>query len=397
MLRNPKYRRQIILPPVIAAIVLTIAMSWVFLSANNLIQFAQHKIQISDAKYEAVKLLNSVVITENSLRGYLLTGNVEFLKLYNESALQNDTLMNQLRIHKADIPEIGSSLGKLDKLLPNKINAGLDSLQIQPSIGSYAPHLKKTTNKNKAIMDKIRTEIKSIDTILQFESNKVDYQLSNTLNKLKRLSFAVVLILITILFFNYKRTIWLFEHSSSIKELADKFGHLAMHDALTKLPNRRNFEQYLKQAISQASRSKQKIGLLYMDLDGFKLINDQYGHDAGDRALIAAVQRINKTLRDSDFFARVGGDEFVLIANHFKDKDELQTIANRIIESLNLPIIDSISEKHLRMGISIGIAIYPDNVKSSKDLITAADQTMYRAKTSGKNQAFFYNYDDKNS
>lgn len=126
-----------------------------------------------------------------------------------------------------------------------------------------------------------------------------------------------------------------------------------------------------------------------MDLDGFKLINDQYGHDMGDKALITAVERINKTLRDSDFFARIGGDEFVLIANYFYDKDELRVVANRIIQSLNQPIFDNTAEKQVFMGISIGIAIYPDDEKSAKALITAADKAMYAAKTSGKNQAFF--------
>jgi diguanylate cyclase (GGDEF)-like protein len=390
MTGNLNYKKHIILPPAIAAIVLTIAMSWVFFSAHILIESGQRKVQISDAKYEAVKLLNSLINAENSLRGYLLTGNVEFLETYNQSALQNDTLRNQLRSHQAEIPEIKPLLARLDTLIKNKFGVGQVALQTQLSAGSYAPHLRMATNNNKDIMDKIRMEIRSLDLIMQNESDKVDKLLAETLNKLKVLALAVVLLMSMILIINYKRTVWLFEHASSIEELAQQFGHLALHDTLTKLPNRRNFEQYLKQTILQASRSKQKVGLLYMDLDGFKLINDQYGHDAGDKALITAVERINKTLRDSDFFARIGGDEFVLIANHFHDKEELQIVANRIIGSLNQPIFENNTEQQVFMGVSIGIAIYPDNVKSPRALITAADQAMYEAKTSGKNQAFFY-------
>jgi len=391
MLRNPKYRRQIILPPVIAAIILTIAMSWVFLSANQLIKSAQHKIKISDTKYEAVKLHNSVVASENSLRGYLLTGNIEFLQNYKESTIENASLILQLNKHKADIPQIATPLISLDKHIKKLNDTGQATFQIQLSAGSYAPHLKETTNDRKFNMDQIRNQIIAIEDILASESNKIDYHLATTLNRLKILSFAIVLIMTTILLLNYRRTIWLFENSTSIKELAEKLGHLAMHDALTKLPNRRNFEQYLKQTISQANRSKQRVGLLYMDLDGFKLINDQYGHDAGDRALIAAVERIGLTLRDSDFFARVGGDEFVLVVNHFHDNNELQNVSNRIIQSLHESIIDYKSGNQFSMGVSIGVAVYPDNVKSSKDLIIAADKSMYRAKKSGKNQAVFYN------
>jgi diguanylate cyclase (GGDEF)-like protein len=387
---NLNYKQHIILPPAIAAIVLIIAMSWVFFSAHHLLESAQRKVQISDAKYEAVKLLTSPITAENSLRGYLLTGNVEFLDTYNQSAIQNDSLLNQLKSHQTEIPEIAPLLVRLDTLIKNKFGVGQVALQIQLSAGSYAPHLRMATNNNKLIMDKIRMEIRSLDLIMQNESDKVDRLLAETLNQLKVLSLAIVLLMSMILIINYKRTVWLFEHASSIEELAEQFGHLALHDTLTKLPNRRNFEQYLKQAISQAGRSKQKVGLLYMDLDGFKLINDQYGHDAGDKALITAVERINKTLRDSDFFARIGGDEFVLVANHFHDKNELQVIANRIIEALNQAVFDNPADKQVFMGISIGIAIYPDHVKSAKTLITAADQAMYEAKTSGKNQAHFY-------
>jgi len=390
MTGNLNYKKHIILPPAIASIVLIIAMSWVFFSAHNLIESAQRKVQISEVKYDAVKLLNSLITAENSLRGYLMTGNVEFLNTYNISAIQNELLLNKLRRHQQDIPQIKPLLIRLDALIKDKFGIGQIALQMQLSAGSYAPHLRIATNNNKIIMDKVRTELKSLDTIMQTESDKVDSLLAETLNKIKLLSLLIVLIMSAILFINYKRTVWLFEHASSFEELAEEFGHLALHDALTKLPNRRNFEQYLKQTISQANRGKQRVGLLYMDLDGFKLINDQYGHHAGDKALITAVERINKTLRDSDFFARIGGDEFVLVVNYFNDNDELQVIANRIIQSLNQPIFEGSAEKPVFMGISIGIAIYPDHAKSTIALISAADQAMYEAKTSGKNQAFFY-------
>jgi len=126
-----------------------------------------------------------------------------------------------------------------------------------------------------------------------------------------------------------------------------------------------------------------------MDLDGFKLINDQFGHDAGDDALIGAVTKINHVLRDSDFIARVGGDEFALVAHNFNDSSELLILANRIIQALKEPVI-AIAGRDVFMGISIGIAIYPDQVKSIKSLISAADEAMYKAKSTGKNQAVLH-------
>ena len=209
MTRNLDYKKHIILPPAVAAIVLTIAMSWVFFSAHYLIESAHRKVKISDAKYEAVKLLNSLITAENSLRGYLLTGNVEFLDTYNQSAIQNDAMLNQLKTHQPEIPEIKPLLLRLDTLIKKKFGVGEVALQMQLSAGSYAPHLRMAANDNKVIIDKIRMEVRSLDLIMQNESDKVDHQLAETLKKLKVLSFAIVLLMSIILIINYKRTVWL--------------------------------------------------------------------------------------------------------------------------------------------------------------------------------------------
>lgn len=387
---NLNYKKHIMLPPAFAALILLASMLWVFLSAHNLISSAHRKVQISDAKYEAVKLLSSLSTSENSLRGYLLTGNVLFLETYNHAALQNDMLLDKLRSHQSEIPQIATILDRLDDLIKKKFGVGRVSLQIQLSAGSYAPHLRMATNDNKALMDKIRMEINSLELIMENEGDKIDELLDETLKQLRNLALWIVFIMCMILVVNYKRTVWLFEHATTNEELAEKFSHLALHDALTKLPNRRSFEQYLKKAILQANRYQVKVGLLYMDMDGFKLINDKYGHAKGDKALIEAVSRINNTLRDSDFFARVGGDEFVIVANHFSEQSDLQILAERVISAFNQPISLDERDTQVPMGVSIGIAIYPDNAKSQKSLMSNADKAMYAAKSSGKNQAVFY-------
>jgi len=266
MFNKISYKKHIILPPAIAALVLLVSMIWVFLSAHNLIMSAQRKVEIADAKFEAVKLLSSLTTSENSLRGYLLTGNVLFLETYNEAALHNGMLLDKLRAHQSEVPQIETILNRLEELIKKKFGAGKVALQIQLSAGSYAPHLRMATNDNRVLMDKIRMEISSLERIMENEGDKIDKALAETLNKLKTWRLDCV-IMSMILIINYKRTVWLFEHATTNEERAEKFSHLALHDALTKLPNRRSFEQYLKKAILQANRYQLKVGLLYMITD----------------------------------------------------------------------------------------------------------------------------------
>lgn len=347
------------------------------------------KVEISDTRYEIVKLMNTIVDAETGLRGYLLTGSVQFLEPYNRSAKETSLLFSQIKSREEDFAGFKPSLITLGKLIKEKHGIIESTLRVQLTAGSYSPHLTLSTDASKVLMDKIGDEVNQLDKIMQAEAEQVDIKLNLTINRLKLGSLIIVILIITILLINYKRTIWLFEHASSSQELAEEFGYLAMHDALTHLPNRRNFEQYLKKSISQANRHGQKVGLLYMDLDGFKLINDQYGHDVGDDALVSSVAKINEVLRDSDFLARVGGDEFALVVHNFNNSSELLVLANRIIQALKEPIM-TIAGNDVFMGVSIGIAIYPDQVKNIKTLISAADEAMYRAKATGKNQAVFH-------
>jgi diguanylate cyclase (GGDEF)-like protein len=158
-----------------------------------------------------------------------------------------------------------------------------------------------------------------------------------------------------------------------------------MHDPLTRLPNRRSFDEHLAKAIANAQRKKHAFALFYMDLDGFKSINDTFGHDVGDGALIVASTRIKEVIRGSELLARVGGDEFALIVEDFTGQAALGQLATRIIASMEKPVL-TIQHKEIKLGISIGIASYPLHAKDGESLISAADSAMYISKGSGKNR-----------
>lgn len=167
------------------------------------------------------------------------------------------------------------------------------------------------------------------------------------------------------------------------KELA----YLALHDNLTKLSNRVLLEDRLTQAIRTADREKRRFALMFMDLDGFKAVNDVYGHHVGDLLLIDVGQRIGARVRQQDTVARVGGDEFVVLA-YVDDPEDAGTLADALLQVVREPFMAGGHE--LRVSTSIGIAIYPGDGGNQHDLLTNADAAMYHAKGLGRNAYSFF-------
>jgi diguanylate cyclase (GGDEF)-like protein len=173
------------------------------------------------------------------------------------------------------------------------------------------------------------------------------------------------------------------ELEERVKSRTQRLAHMATHDTLTSLPNRTLFNAQLVQAIKRSHRQQNLTALFFMDLDGFKQINDLHGHDIGDKVLIEVCHRINDSIRDEDIFARIGGDEFTLILGNLSDQAMALPIADKIISVVNEPI--ELADRQLCLGISIGISFYPLDGETMDTLITRADDAMYQAKRSGKN------------
>ena len=184
------------------------------------------------------------------------------------------------------------------------------------------------------------------------------------------------------------RYIGILSDITSLKRAHAQVEHLAMHDPLTGLPNRRMFMENLERLIAHADRSGQLLGLLFIDLDGFKLVNDSLGHHVGDRLLQSVAKCLKAEVRSDDLLARMGGDEFVLLINGVDSPDHLAKIATKVLHALQHQ--DAAGGHRMEIGASIGIAIYPDNASDGDTLIRSADMAMYRAKENGKNQYHFY-------
>ena len=171
------------------------------------------------------------------------------------------------------------------------------------------------------------------------------------------------------------------------KKIAAELQFLANHDALTGLPALRLGRDRLQQAIAAAGRDERMVVIMFLDLDGFKQINDRYGHEAGDRVLTIVADRIRSEVREPDTVARIGGDEFLVILPGIPDTVVVEKIAANLVKHVGEEI--GLAVARVRVGVSIGIALHPDNGDSVDELIKAADGAMYQVKDRGKNDYGF--------
>jgi diguanylate cyclase (GGDEF)-like protein len=173
----------------------------------------------------------------------------------------------------------------------------------------------------------------------------------------------------------------LFETYKKVKVLAET-------DSLTGLPNRYFFDESLKLALTNNDRDNKTLALLLLDLDNFKLINDNFGHDTGDIFLKQTVATIKSCLRGNEIFARLGGDEFAITLTNLESSEQASLVAQRILSAMEVPM--NIASTLIHSTVSIGIALHPENSQTSKEIFKHADIAMYRAKKWGRNQACFF-------
>ena len=170
----------------------------------------------------------------------------------------------------------------------------------------------------------------------------------------------------------------------------DRF--LSLHDPLTGLPNRALLREAIGKAISSASRSRQLVAIMFIDLDGFKPVNDSYGHHVGDQLLCAVAERLQKAVRQSDTVARVGGDEFVALAAGLDHPEGAAGLAAKLVDSLTSPFV--VRANRLGVGASVGIAMFPTDGQDGDTLVDNADRAMYRAKFHGGKRYHFFEHDE---
>jgi diguanylate cyclase (GGDEF)-like protein len=202
---------------------------------------------------------------------------------------------------------------------------------------------------------------------------------------------ALITIIIVIIMIWNRR---LYKEIKNRKKLEEKMQYMATHDDLTGLANRVLLKDRLNKAITFHERQKLLVAVLFIDLDGFKDINDTYGHDVGDELLIEVATRLKGCVRESDTVVRFGGDEFVLLLTGLHNQNEAGYVADKVLKLIQQPI--QLPNVSVNIGCSIGIAMYPEDGDSNNELLKIADSLMYKVKGEGKNHyAFNRNSDTK--
>nr|WP_269813807.1 diguanylate cyclase [Bowmanella yangjiangensis] len=162
------------------------------------------------------------------------------------------------------------------------------------------------------------------------------------------------------------------------KQAEEKLLYLASHDILTNLPNRMLFMDRFDMALKLGARNQSRVGLLFVDLDKFKQVNDAYGHDVGDMLLVETSRRLECAVRNTDTVARIGGDEFTLLLNFINDSRDAELVVEKILEAMEAPFV--LADIQLQISASIGLAIYPDHGQDKETLLRVADSLMYQVK-----------------
>ncbi len=177
------------------------------------------------------------------------------------------------------------------------------------------------------------------------------------------------------------------EEITEREKIAAELKYLADHDALTGLPSLRLGKDRLERSLIESRRSQQMAAVIFVDLDGFKNVNDTFGHEFGDIVLKVTADRIKAEIRETDTVARIGGDEFVIIMSRLPDISIVKRIAGNLIEQISQ--VTHINQQEISIGASLGIALYPDDGTTAEELIRQADRAMYHVKNSGKNHYSF--------
>lgn len=379
------YKRRILIPLIIAAALLCVSMAGLFVAMYQLIDYSEQKDLVDRQRYQVVALGKAITTAESGLRGYLLTGHTLFLDALEQGQSE---AMKAFSLLEHDLDKSSASrplLSIIKQLVQQKFN-GMDK-SVQMHAGEYAPHLSLSKDRGRELMQLIDGHLAQIDQQLMRQRQGFEQAIRNRILASVTVAIMLSIVIISVLIFSYRSTTLLLEQVMENQAVAKQLSHQADHDLLTSLPNRRSVNMYLENTYDIARIGSKQFAVFFMDLDGFKRVNDAYGHDVGDALLIEVANMFKKVLRQSDFLARQGGDEFVLVVNNYLYRLELTQLAQRLIYLFTQPVV--VRGIPLEIGVSIGIAEYPHHGKNVKQLLHVADQAMYDSKKNGKNRYSF--------
>lgn len=356
--------------------------SWLQLQANEAAVRVNHDQEVLRILGE---ILLSEVDAETGQRGYLITGDPAYLAPYQLGVKTVEARLGQLQSVLPQTPENHHRLAKIQALSATKLAELAQTITLRQTQGFEAAKAVVDSDLGRKTLDKIRAIIAQWS---QTHRRRLRQEQSAARD---RASLANVFLIlsglstIALMLWSYVRIL---RDLHLRRSLSARLAHEASHDALTQLPNRRFLYEWMEYALAQARRDGRQVALLFLDLDGFKPINDQFGHKQGDLLLQAVAKRLKQTARAGDFVARLGGDEFAVLIPSMANPEDPAGLATRLLESLALPFQEA---ENRPLGASIGIAFYPTDADTQEALLAASDTAMYRAKSSGGHRYAFFN------
>jgi len=362
-------------------------------------------------------LLLSLVDMETGQRGYLLTDDPSYLEPYHSGQINSLRLLNELKALTADNAEQQERLKIIDKQIQSKGSELKETISLFQDGNKEESLAIVKLNKGKQFMDNLRLELNKfvgMEQVLLAE-RKGDYIKNRAqITTLIGVEIIVFIVLAIVTITSLKKNLFepmklllrgaekleqgkqltiddivgkdemshllstFFQMSEKVHDREEALGLKAHYDELTNVKNRFTLYDDINEAIKNTDTSKCKVALIYFDLDNFKPINDTYGHDAGDAILKETADRIIREVRGTDTVYRVGGDEFVVLLSEVTDIDNVEEVADKLLQKTSEPI--SWGSQEFNITISIGAAIAPDDTTNSESLVKYADIAMYCAK-----------------
>jgi diguanylate cyclase (GGDEF)-like protein len=321
----------------------------------------------------------ALVELESGQRGYLLTGDAAYLDFYNQA--RRDLAVALTALDKAFAADAlrSADIAEVTRLARAKEDEAARSVQLRLEGRQAAALDAAIADEGRPLREAVRTTLHSLADQLRVALADLDGQQTEKFRHIYALLAVVVLVV------DISVIVAIMSLSTSIQRMREQQReeeHKAMHDALTGLPNRRYLSEWLGMALAAARRAGQPLAVLYFDLDGFKLVNDRFGHEAGDRVLQVTATRLRRTLRASDFISRLGGDEFVAVLADGPSVPVVSMLIARLQTELGKPPIAELEDG--AVSASIGTAWFPDDGDAVDTLLAAADRAMYAAKQTRK-------------
>jgi len=340
----------------------------------------------------SIIMLITIIWNRRLQQEVILKASTELKEVNEELAFQNEekdkraaelTLAASVFIHALEGVVITDAATKVIDV--NHSFTKITGYSHEEAVGKI-PHLFQTARHSNefyvAMWDKIDTAGQWVGEILGCRKNGEEYVASITVSAVKDVAGEI------------SHYVALFSDTTQQREHQSQLEKMAHYDTLTKLPNRALLADRLNQTMLQCQRHHHSLAVVFMDLDGFKSVNDTHGHAVGDELLIVVSQRMNFALRDVDTLARIGGDEFIVVLTDLINADDYKPVLERLLLAVSEPI--TVGNVTLKVSASIGVTLYPQDDADADILIRHADQAMYMAKKAGKNgyHLFDSTYDD---